>query len=72
MFRMRRFYLLPALLAIAACSHTPVAVCPAPIPYSPEQQTQVADELETLPPDAMTRRFMTDYAVLRARLRSCQ
>lgn len=59
-------------LSLSACSHVPVATCPAIVPYSLEQQTQVADELETLPPDAMTRRFMTDYGVLRARLRACQ
>jgi hypothetical protein len=68
----RAVCLIVAVLAITACSHTPVAVCPAIVPYTPEQQTQVADELETLPPDAMTRRFMTDYGVLRAKLRSCQ
>lgn len=59
-------------LILSACSSVPVATCPAIVPYSLEQQTQVADELETLPPDAMTRRFVTDYGVLRAKLRTCQ
>jgi hypothetical protein len=57
---------------VTACSHTPVAVCPAIVPYTPEQQTALADELDTLPPQSMTRRFMTDYGVLRAKLRECQ
>jgi hypothetical protein len=60
------------LAVVAGCSRTPVATCPALVPYTPEQQTAVADELDTLPPAAETRRFMTDYGVLRAKLRECQ
>lgn len=57
---------------LSACSHTPIPICPAVIPYSLEQQAQVADELGTLPPDAMTRTFIRDYGIERARLRACQ
>jgi hypothetical protein len=65
------FYLLPLLLA-TACTHTPVAVCPAIVPYTAEQQTQAADELSALPAGSILPRFMTDYGVLRAKLRECQ
>lgn len=68
----RRLYLLPALFAMAACSHVPVATCPAIVPYTQDQQTKAADELDTLPPDAVLRTFMDDYKTERARLRACQ
>jgi hypothetical protein len=57
---------------LSACSGTSVAVCPAIVPYTPAQQTQVADELDTLPPQSMTRRFMGDYGELREKLRECK
>jgi hypothetical protein len=85
-FHARRFYILPALLAITACSHTPVAVCPAPVPYDAATQAAAADELCQLVglqanctaeemaarPQSTLDRFMTDYGVLRAKLRACQ
>jgi hypothetical protein len=67
----RALYLLPLLLA-TACTHTPVAVCPAIVNYTAEQQTQAANELDALPAGSILPRFMTDYGVLRARLRECQ
>jgi hypothetical protein len=60
------------LLFLAACTHTPVAVCPAIVPYTAEQQTQAADELSALPAGSILPRFMTDYGVLRAKLRECK
>jgi hypothetical protein len=77
---------LGAALFLSACSHTPVAVCPAIVEYSMEQQNQAADELCQLSglqpgcsvealraaPQSTLGKFMTDYGVLRARLRSCQ
>ena len=50
----------------------PVPVCPAVIPYSAEDQTKAADELDALPPGSVLPRFMADYGELRARLRMCQ
>jgi hypothetical protein len=67
----KALYLLPLLFA-TACTHTPVAVCPAIVPYTAEQQTQAADELDALPAGSILPRFMTDYGVLRAKLRTCQ
>jgi hypothetical protein len=71
---MRYSVYLPFILygVLAACSTTPVAVCTAIVSYTEGEQTQVADELDTLPPQSMTRRFMTDYGVLRAKLRECK
>jgi hypothetical protein len=69
--RSRAIYLLPLLLA-TACTHTPVAVCSAIVPYTAEQQIQAADELSALPAGSILPRFMTDYGVLRAKLRECQ
>lgn len=57
---------------LTACSTTPVAVCPAIVPYSLEQQTKAAQELESLPRPSMLERFMQDYGELRARLRACK
>jgi hypothetical protein len=64
--------LVGTLLLLSACTHTPVAVCPAIVPYTAEQQIQAADELSALPAGSILPRFMTDYGVLRAKLRECQ
>jgi hypothetical protein len=64
--------LIAGLLSTAACSHTPVAVCPSIVSYTQGEQTQAADELDALPDGSILPRFMTDYGVLRARLRACQ
>lgn len=70
--KLARFYLLPVLLAITACTSTPVAVCPAIVDYSPGIQAEAADEILALPPGSVLVQFMQDYASLRARLRECQ
>jgi hypothetical protein len=57
---------------VTACSHTPVAVCPSIVSYTQGEQTQAADELSALPAGSILPRFMTDYGVLRAKLRECQ
>jgi cytochrome c biogenesis protein CcdA len=57
---------------LAGCSPTPVAVCPSIVSYTQGEQTQAADELSALPAGSILPRFMTDYGVLRAKLRECQ
>lgn len=67
---MRGLYL-SALLLTTACTHTPVAVCPAVVEYSEGQQAEAADELLTLPAGSILTQMMVDYGELRARLRTC-
>jgi hypothetical protein len=66
-----RSAMVASLCFLGACAAPPSAVCPAIVPYTAAQQTQVAGELDTLPPQSMTRRFMGDYGELRAKLREC-
>jgi len=68
-----KFTIIPLALMLSACaSHTPIPVCPEPVPYTAEQQNQAADELEALPPGSILPRFMQDYGILRAQVRACQ
>lgn len=46
--------------------------CPRLKEYTREQQTAVANELELLPRDAMTRVFIADYGGLRDQVRACR
>lgn len=57
---------------LAACSSTPVALCPAVVPYTQPQQDRAADELGTLPKPSMLGQMMADYGQLRDKLRACQ
>lgn len=61
-----------ALSPLAACTATPVAVCPEPVVYTLAEQQAVAAELRAIPAPCVTCRFMTDYAQERAMLRACQ
>ena len=62
-----------SMFMLTACAtNTPVAVCPAIVPYSDADQTRAADELDSLPAGAVLRRFIADYGELRAKLRACQ
>lgn len=71
-FSVRRFYLLPALLAIAACSTTPHAICPPLRTYSPEFNARLATELEALPPESATIEAIGDYISLRDQIKACK
>lgn len=66
------FYLLPALLAITACSSTPVAVCPPLKDYPESFSNQLANEMEAMPADSATVQAIGDYIELRDVLRTCQ
>ena len=46
--------------------------CPRIKEYTAEQNTAVATELEMLPRDAMTRRYIADYGGLRSQVRACR
>ena len=67
-----RFYALPILLAIAACTATPTPVCPAIVEYTPAEQLQAAKDLDLIPDTSPVHRFMGDYKQLRAKLRTCR
>lgn len=47
-------------------------VCPALVSYSAEVQRAALVELEALPPGAVLRRMVDDYAVMRAEVRACR
>lgn len=60
-------------LALSACATaSPVAVCPEPVVYSPEDQKAARAELAAVPEPCVLCRFMADYAQERAKLRECQ
>jgi hypothetical protein len=61
------FYLL-----LAACSITPVAVCPPLKAYPPEFNARLADEVEAMPADAAALQAIQDYIALRDAVRACQ
>nr|WP_298797442.1 hypothetical protein [uncultured Acetobacter sp.] len=47
-------------------------VCPALVPYSMTQQTQLAEELVATPDAPMLHQAIRDYAGLRDQTRACQ
>ena len=44
--------------------------CPDIVPHTMAERNQVADELSTLPSDALTRSFIAELATLRAQCRA--
>lgn len=67
-----RFYLLPALLAISACTHVPVAVCPPLKERTPEFSQRLADELEPLPEDSAIIDAISELISLRDAIKECR
>lgn len=63
------------LMALSACS-TPnpiyVVRCPALISYPQDVMTRAADELDAMPPSAVVRNMIADYATLRAKCRAIE
>jgi len=57
---------------LAACTATPVAVCPEPVAYTEKEQRDAAAELRAIPEPCVLCRFMADYGQERAKLRACQ
>ena len=64
-----------AMIFLTGCekvgSEVPPSTCPPVVDYSRAEQAQVAEEVATLPEGALLAGWMTDYAVLRAQVRSC-
>ena len=61
--------ILCTLFAAGCTTPPPVTVCPSPVPYSAAIQARAADELSTLPADAVLRGMMADYIRERDQLR---
>lgn len=61
-----------SLLLLAACSTTPVAICPPLKTYPPEFSERLANELEAMPSDSATVQAIGDYMATRDMLRKCQ
>lgn len=60
------------LLFLSSCApHTVGSVCPSLVPYSHQEQAQLNDEIKHNTDNAMTIRFLNDYAGLRAQARAC-
>jgi hypothetical protein len=71
---LRKLLALSLLLTLPSCSAPAVsnATCPSLPIYSPELQTQAADELDTLPQTGViVTVFMPDYGSMRAAVRAC-
>lgn len=71
----RHSLLLPLLgaLSLSACDAVRYkTVCPTLVPYSLNEQTQLAQELAAMPTATMTHRAVRDYAGLRDQVRVCQ
>jgi hypothetical protein len=62
--------LLPILLL--GCTTIDAGPCPPLKDYTPEQNERLAQELETLPGDAITIDVIADYMTLRDQVRACQ
>ena len=66
-----------SLICLTACApdrfrpEAVLSLCPTPVAYSTEFQTQLAAELEALPDHPALWRAMLDYGQLRAALRAC-
>lgn len=63
-----------ALMFLTGCQAAPVAVCPEPIPYTPEEQAEAGREMRDLATENKAptlRRWIVDYGQERAKLRAC-
>jgi hypothetical protein len=50
---------------------TSLSACPPVVEYSPDEQSQVANEIAELPEGGAIVEWLMDYAVLRAQVRAC-
>lgn len=69
---MRALGALLALLLLAACAGTPVAVCPPLKEYTPEFNQRLAAEVDALPADSAVVEAVGDLIGLRDQIRACQ
>ena len=60
------------LTACATGSSDPACVCPPVKKYDRNFQTQLAEEIEAAPLDAVFPVALQDYAVMRAQARACK
>ena len=60
------------LTGCATVSSETRAPCPPVVEYTGADQARAANEVETLPEGAVIVRMLSDYAVLRDQVRTCQ
>lgn len=68
----KQLYIIPVLLAITACTTTPVAVCPPLKEYPESFSNLLANEIEAMPADSATVVAIGDYIALRDAVRACR
>jgi hypothetical protein len=64
-----------AMLWLSACAmggSETRAPCPPVVEYTSAEQAHAADEVEALPEGAVVVRMLSDYAMLRDQVRTCQ
>ena len=60
-------------MSTSGCATAVSSACPHEVVYTPQQETQAADELGLLPRDGMIRgTFLPDYGRLRDQARACR
>lgn len=69
--KLRLALVLIGVLSLPACGAVTFE-CPIPKDYSPDVQSQAADELDALPTNSVIADFIADYGVLRAESRACR
>jgi hypothetical protein len=73
--RLRLVGLVIVTSLLSACatvnSEKVVGVCPPVVEYSQAEQAQAADEIASLPRNAMIIGWISDYSVMREQVRSC-
>lgn len=64
---------LAAIMAVSliGCATVVSDTCPSLVDYTPEEQNQAADELESISPSSLIARMIGDYGVLREQVRAC-
>ena len=62
--------LLIGAVCLSGCAQVVSEACPQIRTYSPEVQSQAADELDALPANSVLPVFIGDYAVMREELRA--
>ena len=73
--RLRLVDLMIVASLLAACatvnSESVMGICPPVVEYRPAEQAQAADEIASLPQNAVIIGWLSDYSVMRDQSRSC-
>jgi len=73
--RLRLVALVVAASLLSSCaavnSESVMGICPPVVEYSPAELAQAADEIASLPQNAVIIGWLSDYSVMRDQSRSC-